>query len=96
MQVPASMASMAVIFCSIQPCSRQAEGDLELERNGEVERVAVCQRHAEYFMKYFNSDEIEDNRLVDQETVFVDDVGEDEMIDQIVEQGDYHAIIYGE
>lgn len=91
--IPDNMLAQAHIFCSIQPCTRLAEGDLEFERNGKVESVSVCPRHAEYIMAYFAGEQIEDSSILSKEIVFVDDVGRDAMIDQIYAAGTYHEIV---
>ena len=92
MLVPPGMSERAVTFCSIQPCTRHAEGDLIIERNGQEERVAVCPRHAEYLFSHFGGEDI-DPQILSKEIVFVDDVGRDSMIDDIIERGDPHDII---
>lgn len=89
--IPAGMLAQAVVFCSIQPCNRVAEGDLEFERDGAVEQVAVCPRHAEYLMSYFAGGVVAPG-ILSQEIVFVDDVGND-MTADIIRQGTHHAII---
>lgn len=82
----------AYVFCSIQPCNRQVEGNLEFEQDGGVRTVDVCARHAEYIMNYFNG-EIGDPDILSQEIVFVDDVGGDSMVDDIIKHGRPLAII---
>lgn len=83
----------AVVFCSIQPCTRPAEGDLAVHRDGRDEQIPVCARHAEYIMAYFAGESIEDPTLLSKEIVFVDDVGDDDMLQQIRMAGTYHEII---
>ncbi|MCA1799709.1 MAG: hypothetical protein LC650_00135 [Actinobacteria bacterium] len=83
----------AVLFCAIQPCNRRAEGNLEFERDGKVHRVDVCPRHAEYLMHLFGGDAVEDPDILSKEIVFLDDVGGDSMIDDIINRGRPHAII---
>lgn len=85
----------AIVFCSIQPCARIAEGDLTVERDGVPEPVPVCARHAEYIMRIFAGDEIGNPDLLSQEIVFVDDVGKDAMLDMIIQAGTAYDIIGG-
>jgi len=83
----------AVVFCSIQPCTRQVEGKLNFERDGETQHVEVCARHAEYFMRLFAGEDIEDPGILAKEIVFLDDVVQDSMVDQIFKQGTFHDIV---
>jgi hypothetical protein len=92
MDIPQHMLAQARTFCSIQPCPRFAEGDLTVEQGEDVRHIAVCARHAEYYVKYFGGEDM-DAGILSQETVFVDDVGDDKMLEQIVKQGNPHAII---
>lgn len=93
MEVPPSMVTQAVHFCSIQPCPRKAEGELEVSKGDGRRNIPVCARHAEYIMNLYNSEEVEDESILTKEIVFVDDVGEGEMLDAIIENGNYHEII---
>jgi hypothetical protein len=60
-----------IIFCTFQPCPRQASGDIVLGARGEEKRFPVCQRHAEYITSQQKG---HDEVLISQEIVFTDDV----------------------
>lgn len=91
--LPAAMLSQARAFCSIQPCSRFVEGKLNFERDGETQQVEVCARHAEYLMQLFAGEDVGDADILAKEIVFVDDVEQDSMIDEIFKQGTFHEIV---
>ena len=84
--------AQAKTFCSIQPCTRFAEGDLTIESDAGVEVIPICPRHYEYYMSYFGGEDF-DKDVLSKETVFVDDVGDDSMIDDIMQRGDPHEIV---
>lgn len=87
-----NMLAMAKTFCSVQPCTRYAEGDLVLESDAGKQVIPICPRHYEYYIEYFNSETF-DSDILGKETVFVDDVGDDEMIGDIIRRGNPHEII---
>lgn len=60
-----------IIFCSMQPCPRQAAGDIVLEMRGEEKRFPVCERHADYITRHKKG---HDEVPISQEIVFADDV----------------------
>lgn len=80
----------AVTFCSIQPCTRQAEGDLIIEQGGQEQRIAICPRHYEWFV---NNPAHANTHDASREVVFVDDVGDDQMVNDIIRRGDPLEII---
>jgi len=86
------MLLTAKTFCSIQPCSRFAEGDLIVESDEGENRIPICPRHYEYYVQYFGGEDF-DPDIVRKETVFVDDLGDDEMIADIAKRGLPHEII---
>lgn len=92
MDVPASMMAQAKTFCAMQPCTRFAEGDLTVEQDGRKSVFSICARHHEYIMRYYGQQDF-DPTIVGREVVFVDDVGDDEMIDQIVKYGNLQEIV---
>lgn len=87
MQLPPGLAAQAVTFCSIQPCTRYAEGDLVIERGGQEEIIPVCPRHYEYIVDKLGEQIYDDPSLLSKEIVFVDDVGRDAMLDRIIASG---------
>jgi len=60
-----------IIFCTFQPCPRQAGGDLVVELGGEEKRFPVCERHADYITSQQKG---HDEVPISQEIVFADDV----------------------
>lgn len=60
-----------IIFCSFQPCPRQAQGDLVLGIGGGEKRFPVCERHADYITSQKKG---HDEVPISQEIVFTDDV----------------------
>jgi len=60
-----------IIFCTLQPCPRQAAGDLVVELGGEEKRFPVCERHADYITRQQKG---HDEVSLSQEVVFTDDV----------------------
>jgi hypothetical protein len=93
MDLPAHLLAQAKTFCSVQPCTRFAEGDLSIERDNEPPQIIpICSRHYEYYVTYFGGEDF-DAEIIGKETVFVDDVGDDSMIEEIVKRGRPHEIV---
>lgn len=87
-----SMMAQAKTFCTIQPCTRFAEGDIVVESDAGVERIAVCPRHYEYYVSYFGGDDF-DRKVLSKETVFVDDISLDSVVDDVIKKGEPHEIV---
>jgi len=92
--IPPEMMARATVFCSFQPCPRVSDGEIVThDENGAEISVQVCERHAEYLLSYFGGGEIEDPSILYKEIVFLDDVHNDEMIDDISKRSTCHEII---
>lgn len=94
MQIPPGMMAQATVFCSFQPCTRVSDGELvTYDNDGNEVAVQVCERHAEYLLAYFGGGEIEDPDILSKEIVFLDDVHNDEMVEDIAQRDSCHEII---
>lgn len=75
-----------VVFCSFQPCPRQAEGDMTITyiSNGQeyTKVFAVCPRHYEYI----NQNDMSHYSIGGQDIVFSDEVSR-EVVDLAAHHG---------
>lgn len=80
-------------FCSIQPCSRFAEGEISFEQYPE-ENWPVCERHFEFIVQEVNKG-VDPLVLLERPTVFTDDIAEEHkfLIDAVIDNQNPYKVI---